>query len=250
MGFLAIARSLGRHLLHHWQHHWLRHFHHAHLHPQQCVLRWRLTAHLGGRRCDCHFGGILLRRAGHQHPKVGRRLRLPLPHAMVSLNQQFLAHIARISSLCYRRTAVAFSFMTCACIFTNPGTMAIQMETFSEYVIQGLKVLRPRITSSTNNHAFQIEFCSSSTRFLVNKLISFSVICMPLPLNYSHSLTHSFSVASLPQLLLCPCRRRPLPNGGHGGQSCGLGNHCDCRLSCLDDQRSLNLNNSRTNLPQ
>ena len=51
---------------------------------------------------------------------------------------------------------------------TNPGTMAIQMETFSEYVIQGLK----------------IEFCSSSTRFLVNKLISFSVILLLLFLNF------------------------------------------------------------------
>uniref|UniRef100_A0A915NDP9 Neurotransmitter-gated ion-channel ligand-binding domain-containing protein n=1 Tax=Meloidogyne javanica TaxID=6303 RepID=A0A915NDP9_MELJA len=50
--------------------------------------------------------------------------------------------------LCHVRwTAIAFSFMSCACIFTNPGTMAIQMETFSEYVIQGLK----------------LEFCNSST---------------------------------------------------------------------------------------
>ncbi|KAL7071516.1 hypothetical protein ACQ4LE_009317 [Meloidogyne hapla] len=70
--------------------------------------------------------------------------------------------------LCHVRwTALAFSFMSCACIFTNPGTMAIQMETFSEYVIQGLK----------------IEFCNSSTRFIVNKLISFSLILLLYFLN-------------------------------------------------------------------
>ncbi|CAK5080989.1 unnamed protein product [Meloidogyne enterolobii] len=70
--------------------------------------------------------------------------------------------------LCHVRwTAIAFSFMSCACIFTNPGTMAIQMETFSEYVIQGLK----------------LEFCNSSTRFIVNKLISFSLILLLYFLN-------------------------------------------------------------------
>ncbi|KAL3094293.1 hypothetical protein niasHS_004049 [Heterodera schachtii] len=69
--------------------------------------------------------------------------------------------------LCHVRWfPIAFSFMSCASIFTNPGTMAIQMQTFSEYVIRGLKL---ELDESAN--------------YAINRLISFSCILLLFFLN-------------------------------------------------------------------
>uniref|UniRef100_A0A183CEA0 AA_permease domain-containing protein n=1 Tax=Globodera pallida TaxID=36090 RepID=A0A183CEA0_GLOPA len=70
--------------------------------------------------------------------------------------------------LCHMRwVALAFTFMTCVCIFMGPGSLAIQAQTFTEYFIRGLK----------------LEFCDPFVRSAAHKLITFSVLLLLFVLN-------------------------------------------------------------------
>ena len=52
--------------------------------------------------------------------------------------------------------------MIMGCLFTNPAGIAVQCETFGEYVIQGLG----------------IKFCTASALYFCRKLIGFTLLCM------------------------------------------------------------------------
>lgn len=105
--------------------------------------------------------------AWNKHPKIWRRLFISLLCEMVLLAICFLSELILNLSLKFHNFTdqifgkpVAFSFMIMGCLFTYPATIAVQCETFGEYVIQGLG----------------IEFCNPTTLYFCRKLIGFTLL--------------------------------------------------------------------------
>ncbi|KAH7721426.1 Protein AAT-6 b [Aphelenchoides avenae] len=75
---------------------------------------------------------------------------------------------ANYAYLCYVKWyPIAFGFMCIGCIITYPGTLAIQMDAFSEYIFQGAKIkLEP------------------TTEFYAKKLLGFALVWLLLFLNF------------------------------------------------------------------
>ncbi|MFH4976469.1 hypothetical protein AB6A40_003178 [Gnathostoma spinigerum] len=85
--------------------------------------------------------------------------------------------------LCYARWySLAFAFMIVGCVLVYPATVAIQAETFAEYVMYG----------------FNISLCSSTASYFAKKLISFSLIWILLFLNFFslEKLVSKFQIAA------------------------------------------------------
>lgn len=79
----------------------------------------------------------------------------------VMLNGLFNLLIALIHFLTNYRYPIAFSFMCVGCVLTYPATLAVQAETFSEYIIKGVKV----------------DFANDASAYWSKKFLSFSLIC-------------------------------------------------------------------------
>uniref|UniRef100_A0A7E5A1J0 AA_permease domain-containing protein n=1 Tax=Panagrellus redivivus TaxID=6233 RepID=A0A7E5A1J0_PANRE len=76
---------------------------------------------------------------------------------------------ADFAYICYVKWyPLAFSFMFVGCILTYPATLAVQAQTFSEYIIKGL----------------EIEFKNSTEEYFSKKLLSFALIWLLLYLNF------------------------------------------------------------------
>uniref|UniRef100_A0A1I8EXN2 Amino acid permease n=1 Tax=Wuchereria bancrofti TaxID=6293 RepID=A0A1I8EXN2_WUCBA len=68
---------------------------------------------------------------------------------------------ADFAYLCYVKYPIAFAFMCVGCFVVFPATLAIQAETFSEYLIKG----------------FRIQIFEDTNKFYLKKLIGFSLLC-------------------------------------------------------------------------
>uniref|UniRef100_A0A9J2PEL9 Amino acid permease/ SLC12A domain-containing protein n=1 Tax=Ascaris lumbricoides TaxID=6252 RepID=A0A9J2PEL9_ASCLU len=76
---------------------------------------------------------------------------------------------ADFAYLCYVKWySVAFAFMCAGCAINYPATIAIQAETFAEYVIKG----------------FELELADSLASYLAKKLIGFSLLWLLMFLNF------------------------------------------------------------------
>ena len=66
------------------------------------------------------------------------------------------------------RYPIAFSYMCVGCVLTYPATLAVQAQTFSEYIIRGTKT----------------QFGSGLEDFWAKKCLSFSLICTSFIFNW------------------------------------------------------------------
>ena len=86
---------------------------------------------------------------------------------------------ADFAYVCYVKWyPLAFSYMCVGCILTYPATLAVQSETFSEYIIRG----------------FDIKFANESDKFWATKLLSFSLICKFVFLHSSFFLLFDYTI--------------------------------------------------------
>ncbi|VDM51080.1 unnamed protein product [Toxocara canis] len=80
----------------------------------------------------------------------------------VELGTSIRASGADFAYLCYLKWyPLAFGFMCVGCVVLFPVAIAVQAQTFSEYLIQG----------------FRIEICDPTAAFFAKKLLGFALIC-------------------------------------------------------------------------
>uniref|UniRef100_A0A158R562 Y+L amino acid transporter 2 n=1 Tax=Syphacia muris TaxID=451379 RepID=A0A158R562_9BILA len=87
----------------------------------------------------------------------------------IELGTRIRSSGADFAYLCYVKWyPVAFAFMCAGCVLNYPATIAIQAQTFSEYIIKGFKI---QITSNTSS-------------YFAKKLIGFSLVWLIMFLNF------------------------------------------------------------------